>query len=78
VKLVVSTLLYAFWRALRPVKTIFFYGTSQQQQCDNDHELGCELMKRVAAALINNLHANQQRVMECTDVNNLPEQETTR
>ena len=58
-------------RAIEPVKTIFFYGTRLQQQCEEDHELGYELMKRVAEVLIQNLHATQQRLMECADVNEL-------
>lgn len=53
-------------RAIEPVKAIFFYGTRLQQQCEDDHELGYELMKRVAEVLIQNLHATQQRLMECT------------
>jgi CRP/FNR family cyclic AMP-dependent transcriptional regulator len=58
-------------RAIEPVKTIFFYGTRLQQQCEEDHELGYELMKRVAEVLIQNLHATQQRLMECAPEINL-------
>ena len=59
-------------RALEPVKAIFFYGTRLQQQCEENHELGYELMKRVAVTLIQNLHATQQRLLESTDISNLP------
>ena len=48
-----------------------FYGTRLQQQCEEDHDLGYELMKRIAEVLIQNLHATQQRLMECTDVRKL-------
>lgn len=59
-------------RAIEPVKALFFYGTRLQQQCDDDHDLGYELMKRIAEVLIQNLNAMQQRLMECTDVRTLP------
>ena len=58
-------------RSLDPVKALFFYGTRLQQQCEEDHDLGYELMKRIAEVLIQNLHATQQRLMECTDVSKL-------
>ena len=58
--------LHSSARAIEPVKAIFFYGTRLQQQCEADHELGYELMKRIAEVLIKNLHATQQRLMEST------------
>lgn len=60
-------------RAIEPVKTIFFYGTRLRQQCEENHELGYELMKRVAGVLIKNLDATQQRLMEATGVDYLPQ-----
>lgn len=51
-------------RAVSPVKTIFFYGTRLREQCENDHELGYELMKRVAAVFIERLQATRQRLSE--------------
>jgi len=59
-------------RAMEPVKAILFYGTRLQQQCEDDHELGYQLMKRSAETLIQNLHATQLRLMESVDVANLP------
>ena len=59
-------------RAIEPVKAIFFYGTRLQQQCEEDHELGYALMKRIAVVLVQNLRATQQRLMEFTDARNLP------
>ena len=53
--------------ALEPVKAIFFYGTRLRQQCEDDHELGYQLMKRVAEALIQNLAATKQRLAESAD-----------
>jgi CRP/FNR family cyclic AMP-dependent transcriptional regulator len=54
-------------RALEPTKTIFFYGTRLREQCEQDHDLGYELMKRVAAVVTQRLRATQQRLMECAD-----------
>jgi CRP/FNR family transcriptional regulator, cyclic AMP receptor protein len=39
-------------RAITPTKAIFFYGTRLRQQCEDDHELGYELMKRMAQVMI--------------------------
>ena len=59
-------------RAIEPVRAIFFYGTRLRQQCEDDHELGYELLKRIAEVVIINLQATQQRLMECADASNLP------
>ena len=56
-------------RALEPTRTIFFYGTRLREQCEQDHELGYQLMKRVAEAAVQNLHSMQQRLMACGDPN---------
>ena len=42
-------------RAMEPTKTIFFYGTRLQQQSEDDHDFGYELMKRFAKVAITNL-----------------------
>ena len=36
-------------RALEPTRVILFYGTRLRQQCEEDHDFGYEIMKRVAA-----------------------------
>ena len=58
--------------ALEPVKAIFFYGTRVRQQCEEDHELGYQLMKRVAEALIQNLTATKEQLLEYADAKSLP------
>ncbi len=50
-------------RTINPTKTIFFYGTILRQQCEDDHQLGYEMMKRVAAATIHSLNAFQQNIV---------------
>jgi CRP/FNR family transcriptional regulator, cyclic AMP receptor protein len=51
-------------RAITPVKAIFFYGTRLREQCENDHELGYELMKRTAEVVIRRLQATRRRLLE--------------
>ena len=57
--------------AIEPTRTIFFYGTRLREQCDANHELGYQLMKRIAKVVVQNLNATQQRLLECTDTANL-------
>ena len=54
-------------RAIEPTKTIFFYGTRLQQQCEDDHDFGYELMKRFAKEAIKNLKSIQQILVEHTN-----------
>jgi CRP/FNR family cyclic AMP-dependent transcriptional regulator len=61
-------------RAIEPVKAIFFYGTRLREKCEEDHELGYEIMKRIAGVAVQNLHATQQRLMECADPTKLSNQ----
>jgi CRP/FNR family cyclic AMP-dependent transcriptional regulator len=58
-------------RALAPTRTIFFYGTRLREQCEQDHELGYQLMKRTAEAATGCLRAMQQRLLECINPDKL-------
>jgi CRP-like cAMP-binding protein len=60
-------------RALEPTRTIFFYGPRLREQCEQDHELGYQIMKRIAEVATQSLEATQRRLMQCID-NNIPEQ----
>lgn len=51
-------------RAVTPVKAIFFYGTRLREQCETNHELGYELMKRVTGVVIDRLQATRRRLSE--------------
>ena len=53
-------------RALEPTRTIFFYGTHLRQQCEQDHELGYQLMQRIAEVATQCVRAMHDRFMECT------------
>ena len=58
-------------RALVDTRTLFFYGTRLREQCDQDHDLGYELMKRIAEVATESLRATQQRLSECVDTSKL-------
>jgi CRP/FNR family transcriptional regulator, cyclic AMP receptor protein len=51
-------------KAVTPVNAIFFYGTRLRVQCEANHELGYELMKRVSAIAIERLQATRRRLAE--------------
>jgi hypothetical protein len=53
--------------AVDSTRTIFFYGTRLREKCETNHELGYQLMKRVAEVVVRNLNATQQRLLEHTD-----------
>jgi len=61
---------FSAW-AIDPTRAIFFYGTRLREQCETNHELGYQLMKRIAQVVIQNLNATQQRLLECIDPRNL-------
>jgi len=56
-------------RALEPTTTIFFYGTRLREQCEHDHELGYQLIKRIAEVATQSLRATQRRLMQYIDKN---------
>ena len=56
-------------RALEPTKTIFFYGTRLREQCEQDHEMGYQIMKRIAEVATQSLRATQRRLMQYIDKN---------
>lgn len=51
-------------RAVTPVKAIFFYGTRLREQCETNHELGYELMKRITGVVIQRLQATRRHLAE--------------
>ena len=50
-----------YWRmdakAVEPTNAVFFYGTRLRHEAEKDHDLGYELMRRVAAVAIERLQA---------------------
>ena len=63
-------------RALEPTTAIFFYGTRLREQCEQDHELGYQLMRRIAEVASQSLRATQRRLMQYID-KHIPEQPAT-
>jgi hypothetical protein len=55
---------HATARVTKPTKAIFFYGTAMRQQCEDDHQFGYEMMKRVATAAIHSLNAFHQTIVQ--------------
>jgi len=56
-----------FWhfdaRALEPTDALFIYGTPLREECDADHELGYELMKRTAEIMMRRLQATRRQLL---------------
>jgi len=58
---------YSFYlsaRAVEPTRAIFFYGTVLRQRCEADHDLGYEIVKRVAGVALQRMAAFQQNFQE--------------
>ena len=50
-------------RALEPTTAIFFYGTRLREQCDQDHDFGFEIMKRMAQVVILRLQVARKELL---------------
>ena len=50
-------------RAREPVKAVFFYGTRLRENCEVDHHLGYELMKRMAQIVIDRLQTARKKLV---------------
>jgi len=51
-------------RAATPVKALFFYGTWLREYSEQDHNLGYELMKRMAEVVIKRLQSARKYLVE--------------
>ena len=49
-------------RVIKPSKAIFIYGTRLRTLCEQDHDLGYELMKKTAEIVIEELEAVRKRL----------------
>jgi CRP/FNR family cyclic AMP-dependent transcriptional regulator len=50
-------------RALEPTDAIFIYATPLREECESDHELGYELMKRMAEVMLKRLQATRWKLL---------------
>jgi CRP/FNR family transcriptional regulator, cyclic AMP receptor protein len=51
-------------RVVTPATAIFFYGTRLRELCEENHDLGYELMKRVSEIVIKRLQATRRELVE--------------
>lgn len=54
-------------RAVEPTRTIFFYGTRLREQCEADHELGYQMMRRIAEVATRSMQAMQLSLLKTKD-----------
>ncbi len=58
-----------FWhfnaRATEPVDAIFLYATPLREECESDHELGYDLLKRMAQVMLARLQATRRQLLFC-------------
>jgi len=50
-------------RALEPTEVMFFYGTRLREMCDEDPELGYEMLKRIAKVVIERLVTTEKKLL---------------
>ena len=50
-------------RTLEPTTAIFFYGTRLRERCDQDHDFGFEMMKRMTQVVIARLQATRKQLI---------------
>ena len=55
-------------RATKPTKAIFLYGTRLRERCEEDHDLGYALMKRMAEVIIQRLQSTRRQLLEECDM----------
>jgi CRP/FNR family cyclic AMP-dependent transcriptional regulator len=51
-------------RAVEETDAVFFYGTPLRTECETDHDLGYELMKRTAEIMMQRLQATRRQLLE--------------
>ena len=56
-----------FWhftaRALEPTDALFIYARPLRQECESDHDLGYELMKRISEVIMRRLQATRKKAL---------------
>ena len=61
-----------FWhfdaRAVEPTEAVFFYGTPLREECEADHDLGYELVKRMAEVMMKRLQATRRQLLQLVPV----------
>ncbi len=55
-------------RAIEPVKVLFIYGSRLRDHCEDDHDFGYELVKRMAEVMMRRLQATRWQLFEISDL----------
>jgi CRP/FNR family cyclic AMP-dependent transcriptional regulator len=50
-------------RAIEATEAMFFYGTRLRDLCDDDHDLGYEILRRISETVIERLHATEKQLI---------------
>lgn len=50
-------------RVLEPTEAMFIYGTRLREMCENDHELGYEIYRRISEVVVQRLVAEQKQIV---------------
>jgi CRP/FNR family transcriptional regulator, cyclic AMP receptor protein len=50
-------------RTTAPVEAVFFYGTRLREECETNHDLGYELLKRMSTVVIHRLQAARRQLL---------------
>ena len=50
-------------RTMEPTTAIFFYGTRLREQCEQDHDFGYEMMKRMTQVLVQRLQVARSQLL---------------
>ena len=54
------------------MQNLFFYGTRLREQGEQDRELGCQLMNRIAEVAAQCLKSTQQSLIGSPDIDGIP------
>lgn len=52
-------------RALQKTTALFFYGTRLREACEEDHDFGYELVRRMAQVAIRRLEQTRRHALDC-------------
>lgn len=54
--------------AIDPVKVLFIYGSRLREHCEDDHDFGYELVKRMAEVMMRRLQATRWQLFEISEL----------
>ena len=55
-------------RAIEPVDVLFIYGSRLREQCEEDHDFGYDLVRRMAEIMMRRLQATRWQLFEISDL----------